>query len=294
MNENTQLVPYSVTDKWLELTGGEEMIKEASQLPEDKLILLVGQFIPFLEQVVNLEDMFNGLEVTEEDDKAGMKRAREARLAFRKARTECEKIRKEEKQWANIVGRTIDYMGRTVRSRCEHWENHYKELETFAERMEAERKEALKLKRETLLSPYVEELDGWNLADMSEDAFNKLLSVSKAQHQQEVAEREKRAQEERERMEAERLEQERLRAENKRLQAELKAKEEAVESTAKPLSSEASDVEKLRVFYQQLHAIEIPELENNDWTVSLLTKMGDLLQAVQNYGQAIKATEEVS
>ena len=253
----TALVKFDPQEKWLELTGGEEMIKEANQLPEDKLALLANQFIPFLEQVVNLEQHFKGLEVTEEDDTAGMKRAKEARIAFKKTRTEAEKIRKQEKQWANVVGRTIDYMGRTVRSRCEHWENHYKDLETYAERMEAERKEALKQERENLLSPYVDELDGWDLGGMSEDAFNKLLNASKIAHEQEVAEAEKRAQEERERQEAERLERDRLRAENERLQAELKAKKASEPQTCKPTES-ATDYEKLQQLYREIRAIEVP------------------------------------
>jgi len=292
MNENTQLVPYSVTDKWLELTGGEEMIKEAGLLPEDKLLLLVNQFIPYLEQVVQLEKLFDGLEVTQEDDTAGMKKAREARLAFRKARTECEKIRKEEKQWANVVGRTIDYMGRTVRSRCEHWEDHYKGLETFAERIEAERKEALKLEREELLSPYVEELDGWDLGNMSGDAFNKLLSASKIAHEQEVAEREKRAKEERERQEAERKEIERMRAENLRLQAEVMARKEAEEEKVQTQEG-ATDYEKLQQLYRDIRSIEIPPMTGLGAAIGrgVEQRLADTLKWIAKEAQPLKEDE---
>lgn len=301
MEENTQLVPYSVTDKWLELTGGEEMTKEASQLPEDKLTLLANQFIPFLEQVVQLEQVFKGIEVTEEDDAAGMKKAREARLAFRKARTECENIRKEEKQWANIVGRTIDYMGRTVKSRCEYWENHYKEHETFAERMEAERKEALRLEREELLSPYVDELDGWDLAGMNEDAFNKLLSASKIAHEAEQAAAEKRAQEERERLESERLERQRLREENERLQDELRAKQEAElaqqkqAEEAKRIAESTDDLDKLRKLYQDIQAIDVPAMQGVAGGIGrgVQQRLNDCLVWIAKESAALK-NEEVS
>ena len=121
----------TVHDKWAVLMQGEELPATFSQLPEDKAVALMKQFLPYMEAIVQLEEEFRGLSVDSEDDEASMKKAKSARLAFKRTRTGAEKVRKEEKQWATIVGKSIDFLGRTIRTRCEHWENEYQLMETY-------------------------------------------------------------------------------------------------------------------------------------------------------------------
>ena len=289
----------TVHDKWSVLMQGEELPQTFSQLPEDKAVALMNQFLPYMEAIVQLEGEFKGLSVDSEDDEAGMARAKKARLAFKKTRTNAEKVRKEEKQWANIVGQSIDFLGRTIRTRCEHWENEYQLMETYRERMYAERKETLRLERENLLAPYVDDLDGWDLANMTPEAFDRLLSVSKIAHEQEEAEAERARQEETLRLEAERLERERIQAENERLRAEqealkaeLAAKQQAEEEqrqaeVAKQVAAQgASDKDKLRALYLALQAVQIPELQDEACTSELQARMNNLLILITEYGKA--------
>ena len=102
------------------------------------------------------------------------------------------------------------------------------EQETYAERMEAQRRAELKAAREDELFPYLQE--GTTVAGldtMTEEDFQQRLQDAKDAHAYRI---QKAEQEEAERLaaiEAQRAEQEALRAENKRLLAEAHARAEA-------------------------------------------------------------------
>lgn len=259
----TALVQYS----WLELTG-EEPIREANQLPAQQLETLSNIFAPYMQQVLQMEQMAYEVEVTDEDDREGMAKAKRLRIQIKNIRTEVEKIRKEEKQYSLITGRVVDYFGKTIRERAEILENRLKEHEEYAERKAAERRELLRKERDALLSPYVESTLHFDLGTMSERGFEELLQSSRMAHEARVKEQWEAEEAERLRIEAEKAERERLAAENERLQAELRAKQEAEEAAAQAereaqaLAATASDKDKLLVLYRTIEAIQIPEMQN--------------------------------
>lgn len=176
-----------------------------------------------------------------------MKQARERRLEIRHVRIQVEKLRKTLKEDSLRRGQLVDGIARHLTATMEQAEAHLEQQEKFAERVEAQRKEALRLERAQKLAPYGVDTSAMDLASMTEAAFTQVLDGAVAAEQArkdaaEKAERERRwAQEaaERQRREAEE-EAARLREENERLareaaeaDAQARAEREAAEKVAR-------------------------------------------------------------
>jgi hypothetical protein len=275
----TALTTTAPADLWLAATG-EELTKELTVIPPDMAADLVARFVPFAQQANELAAEAHGLEVTDEADTAGMAEARRLRLAMKAVRVEADKVRKAEKEYALVVGKAVDWLGRSIRERAEVVEARLEASEKFAERMEAERRAALAAERTEILALICDDVTGFDLAGMTADAFDRLRAGLQAAHDQ--AERE-RAEAEAARVaaaEAERIERERMREENEklkavvdlqraeaeRLAAELKAKQNAelaaasAARDAERAAANADDVEKMRTLYRQIEMIQIPEV----------------------------------
>lgn len=283
----TALTTTSPTDLWLAATG-EELTKELTMIPPDMAADLVARFVPFAQQANELAAEAHGLEVTDEADTAGMAEARRLRLAMKAVRVEADKVRKAEKEYALVVGKAVDWLGRSIRERAEAVEARLEQAEKFAELREAERRAALAAERVAILSPICDDLTGWDLGAMAPAAFDQLRAAMQAAHDQ--SERERAEQEaarvaaaEAERAERERMreENERLRAENvakqaeaDRLAAELKAKADAEAAAARAareadrLAAIADDVEKMRALYRAIEAIQIPDVKGIHATIA--------------------------
>lgn len=209
----------SPTDLWLAATG-EELTKELAVIPADMAADLVARFVPFAQQANELAAEAHGIEVTDEADTAGMAEARRLRLAMKAVRVEADKVRKAEKEYALVVGKAVDWLGRSIRERAETVEARLEASEKFAERMEAERRAALAAERTAILAPICDDLTGWDLGAMAPAAFEQLRTAMQAAHDQ--AERE-RAEQEAARVaaaEADRINRELMREENERLRVE--------------------------------------------------------------------------
>src|SRR6185437_11549413 len=87
------------------------------------------------------------IKVTSVDQKREMKMARESRLALREIRIKVEHDRKRLKEDSTRRGRAIDGIANVLKALIEPLEAHLLEQETFAERVEAVRKNALKSTR---------------------------------------------------------------------------------------------------------------------------------------------------
>ena len=244
--ETTTTLP-APAEQWLTLTG-EDLPKEAGQLPAEKVATLAGMFAPFMQQVVELRSMALDIEVTDEGDADGMAEARRLRLAIRNLRVEADKVRKQEKEYSLITGRVVDWFGRSVRELAEVTENHLKDQETYAERMEAERRAKLKTEREEALAPYIEEGMTFSALDtMDESEFQSLLDNTKTAHAYRVKQAQEEAAARQAQAKAEAEERERLRAENERLRAEAAEREHAEREQREADAAKArQEVEKLR------------------------------------------------
>ena len=276
--ENT-LTTTTPADLWIAATG-EEPAPELSKIPADMASDLIERFVPFAQQVNEIASEAHGIEVTDENDAAGMAEARRLRLAMKAVRVEADKVRKTEKEYALVVGKAVDFLGRSIRERAELVEARLEQSEKFAEIKAAERAEALRVARVELLLPYVDDVSQFDLAGMTEQAFETLLSAMKTNHEAAL-----KAEQEAEAArvaaaEAERAEQERIRAENEalrkanaekqaeadRLAAELKAKQDTEAEQARAAAEQeaaaqaAPDIDKIRALYRQIEAIQMPEV----------------------------------
>jgi hypothetical protein len=298
METSTLPVP---AEQWLSLTG-VDLPKEVSQLPAHKVEELALIFTPFMQRVIELRKDAQEIEVTSEDDREGMEAAKRLRIAIKNARTEAEKIRKEEKQWSLITGRSVDFFGKSIKELAEVTENYLKEQETYAERMEAQRRAELKAAREDAIAPYL--LEGTvvpGLDTMTEADFEQRLQDAKDAHAYRV---QKAEQEEAERLaeiERKKAEQEALRAENERLRAEAHAKAEAerIEREAQERADrEAAEVRAAQEAAIKKHAantergaarLALWKFFSGNYDLNLTQDdLDDVIHAVEMYQEAIR------
>ncbi|WP_064256349.1 hypothetical protein [Rhodococcus sp. HS-D2] len=190
--------------------------------PEEAQALLIEYGAPFTE-AGEILSTYETIKVTDEDDKATMKLAREKRLELRKVRVSVENKRKELK--ADIVkrGHAIDGVARFVKEVIAPAEEYLQLQEDYAKIREAQRKADRIAKRTEALSPYPVSPAHYDLEGMSDEDFDALVISLENERQARIAAEAKAKAEAEARAEAERIEQERIRAENARLKAEAEA-----------------------------------------------------------------------
>lgn len=177
-------------------------------LEESRAKEIAAQFQPMLDKMKELEDQYNEVLKLPEDDPETAKKAKRVRLEYVKVRTGTEKIHKKQKAFFLAGGRFVDGWKNTQKFASQGIEEKLKEIETYHERKEAERKERLRQERWEKLSNYMEEEPN-GLGNMEESVFENLLSGAKTAHEQKV-EAERKAEEERqERERLDKLEQKR-------------------------------------------------------------------------------------
>lgn len=242
--ENKELVAI-IQANGIELTEGES---------------IVTSFAYFMAEAKKLVEQSGSVVVADENDKEGMDRARELRLALGRVRIEAEKSRKGFKDGYVKKGRAIDQIAKEVSKIIEPTEESLERLEKTALHAATERKEkALQERYESRVSqikPFLSDLpDGtgsdvsmiYGLKDMPDGAFDNLLKEYADKRDARLKkEEEERAVAEANKKEAERLEGIRLEQEEKdRVQTEEKRKqEEAAKAEEKRLADERDKFEQ--------------------------------------------------
>lgn len=278
------------------VTSESGLIQTETALPRKQVEALIAIFDPYVRQIDALAKEALQIEVTSEDDEAGMKEAREKRLALRKLRTEAEAHRKEQKAFSLETGRLVDDVAKLAKTPAEQAEAHLLEQEKFAERMEEARKAKLKAEREEAISPFIEPGASFpGLAEMDELTFQG-LKVSLEDGYKARIEREKREAEEARRREEEEAK-ERLRlqevakreqkmqaqideANRAKLEAERKAKQaeeeaEQAREEAKQLDEMLAEKEAAPVNSETVTFLIIDsgdpsvELPGNEWALTM-------------------------
>jgi DNA repair exonuclease SbcCD ATPase subunit len=254
---------------------------------------LVQQFTPFVIDASPLIESAMRITVTDATQVAEIKEARRLRLALRAIRVEAEKHRKEIKADALKTSQCIDAAGRWVASKIEPIEERLHEMETFAERAEAERKSKVKASREILLAPFGVDTAFIDLANMPEDSFNTLLSQARSAHEAKLAAQAKAEADKIAAEKARAAEQERIRIENERLRAEAQAREAeakkerealaaaAAAERAKAEKERAEAESKLRAEQQAREALEAREREARAAEARLLAEKEAARQAAE-------------
>jgi len=172
------------------------------------------------------------IKVTDVSQTREMKLARDTRLALREIRVRCEKARKRLKE--NIVrqGKAIDGFANILKALTEPLEDKLYLDETFAERAEEARKDALAIARKEALTAYGADPAAFvNLGEMAEETWATTIESARlaAEHRKEEAKRAEAVKLEAERLAAEKLEAERkeaVRLEAERVEREKAQKEE--------------------------------------------------------------------
>lgn len=170
-------------------------------LEENKAKEIAAQFRPMLDKMEELEAEYNEVLKLPVEDPETAAKAKEVRLKYVKVRTGTAEIHKSQKAFYLAGGRFVDGWKNAQLFASQGIEEKLKEIETYQERLEAERKEKLRAERWEQLSQYREE-EPVGLGEMEQDVFDALLAGAKANHEA-VLEAERKA-------EAERIEKERL------------------------------------------------------------------------------------
>jgi len=199
--------------------------------------------------------VIDSIVVTKPDQLAEMKQARDIRLKIKNSRLDAQKIVKEHREQLKNAMSEFTLQDKLwlkafqmLEATCDNLEAKCEEKEKFAERYEAEQKRLRYESRVNKLYQYGTDPSIYALADMSDEAFEKLLENEKLAYEARLA-AEKKAREEqaaREKAEAER--QKAIMIENARLKAEAAEKERLAnierEKREKELAKERAEQQK--------------------------------------------------
>lgn len=208
------------------------VVAENNGLQLNKVEFLPASFTTHFREAKELVKNAQGIAVTDESQVDQVEKAKESRRALKQVRLEVDKTRIELKEQSLREGRAIDGMANIIKALIVPVEEYLEKQEKFVEIKKAEREEAVFQERVTKLQPYIEDLNVYNIKDMSEYAFDKLFESSKlafeAQKRVEQQAEEERIVKEKEAAE----EQKRIREENERLKAEAEQREKEREMDA--------------------------------------------------------------
>jgi fused signal recognition particle receptor len=208
---------------------------------------VTAQFAQFELQFEELKTTAETLNVTDRNQIAEMKKAREIRLSLKAIRVAIEKKRKELGEDALRQKQAIDALAKNYKDQIEPLEERLEHQEKFAELLEAkERAERLNKRRE-IMAEFAEVVTiGDEVADMSDEMFAMLHDGAKMKlialkEMREKAEQDhiaavKADVEERERV---RVENERLKAEQARIEVEREAERKAAAAELAKQQAEA-------------------------------------------------------
>ncbi len=258
-----------------------EIIK-TSGLSDVKQNALFLSFDDYARKANEWKEKADAIIVKSEDDKVAMKEADTARKIIKNIRVDIEKKRKELKDSSLKEGQLIDKIARSLKELIEPIEADLTYKASYAELMQKEREDKLRIERNVMINPYSEFVPfGLNLGTMPEDDFIKLFDGAKLQYEHKIAEN-KRLEEERiakEREEA--LERERIKAENLRLKIESEAKE-------KELAVERDKIRKLeqdkrqKELEEKERLLKIQKEEENKKNLSDVDKLYQLVEVLKN------------
>jgi len=204
------------------------IVKE-SGLQQNKVDNLLESFTGHFEKAKRLSNVAKEIVVTDESQVDLMSKARDVRLDLKHGRGRVEETRKKLKEQSLREGRAIDGISNVIKALIVPVEEHLLKQEKFVEIRETERLEKIHEERVGKLSQYVEDISLYNLKDMSTEAFDNLLKLSKKAIDDKKAAEIKVEKDRISKEKAEAKEQERIRLENEKLRKEAEAREKVAE-----------------------------------------------------------------
>jgi hypothetical protein len=254
----------------LNMTNSNELVEiiKQSELEPTKAQYILDNFSGYFALASDWEQKAKAIVITNENQKAEMKMAREGRLFLREKRIELENARKKLKEQSLREGKAIDGIANVLKALIVPIEEYLDKQEKFVEYKEAEKQAQLKLEMEKKLE---EERIAKEKADAEE---RERIAKENIQLKAEAEAREKAMQAEREKADAERraLEakvkaeaeaREKIEAEQRRKEAEEKLLAQQKEQEIKN-AEKAPDIEKLRVYAVEIATVSVPKIKTKE------------------------------
>lgn len=222
-------------------------VVEENNLSQDFAKSLQASFTPLFDDAKKIAEEAKKIVVTKDDQLEIMQLARSKRLELKNIRVEAEKKRKELKEESLRTGKAIDGMANIIKFLIVPIEEHLQLQEDFLKIKEEKRLDTLAQQRIDELATYNVDGTEYDLRNMSDTAYDKLLENSKIAEQTRIEALKK---EEEERIEAEKkrvLEEKRIREENEKLKLEAIEREKKAKIEAEKRAKERAKLEeKLR------------------------------------------------
>lgn len=248
--------------------------------------------------------------VTKELTPSLIPEAKALKLKLVKIRTGIEKTHKLQKEYSLAMGRFIDAWKNKETEPVVEMESKLQEIETYFEKLEAERIEALKKQRLEKLSTVCDNASMFSVELLSDEAFDslfegqRLAKEARDKEAREAKEREEKAAEEKrladieaeKQREAQRLENERLKKEAQEREAKIEAERKANEAKAAKLKAEndaklkAEQAERDRI---QREANEKIEAERKE-AARLRKELDDKIEAERKANEAKLEAERLA
>ena len=168
---------------------------ELKGIEESKAAQIKATFEPMIKMLDAFELAYSEIMEMEQSEEKS-KKAKRLRIDIGKIRIETEKNRKIQKEEYLRAGKAIDGVSNIVKWAVTEKEESLKEIETFYERIEAERVAKIDSERIESLSLYGIDGSSMNLGVMSDEVWENLLAGSKAGYEAKK-EAERKAEEER-------------------------------------------------------------------------------------------------
>lgn len=186
-----------------EVTSELVQLVETSGLEVTKQNQIAETLGVFFNKAAEWDATIKSIVITSPKETGKMKMAKEGRLTLKNMRLDGEKAVKAKRdelkyKMANDVLEDKLWLkaGQMMEATFKNLETKLEEKEKFAERWEAEQKEKRKQKRIELITPYVSDWQFLDLYNMTDEAFETMLSGAKLQAEAKI-EAERKAEEER-------------------------------------------------------------------------------------------------
>ena len=203
----------------------ELVVKESGIEPTEANTILTS-FNNFFVEASKFEKRAKEIVVTDISQIADMAEARKIRLELKNIRVNAEKVKTNLKADIILKGKAIDGIYNVIKALVVPLEDHLEQQEKFADIWAEAQAEKKYSGRVEAMSAYVDDVTLYNLRDMSEEAFDKLLENSKIafdQKQEAIRLAELKSIED---AKAKAIEDERIRKENETLKKEKEEREE--------------------------------------------------------------------
>lgn len=153
---------------------------------------LQDSFLPFFNQAQEWAEKAKSIVVTSADQVQLIKDARQARLMLKEIRVNADKARKLLKEDSLRYGRAVQGVYNVIEYLIVPIEQHLEKQENFVKIQEAEQKAKLKLQREDELRTYAQFVPfGIDLANMTDEDYQKVFSGAKLQYEAAIEEKER-------------------------------------------------------------------------------------------------------